>query len=29
MSQENVDFVRQSIRRFAERDFEGLPGLQP
>jgi ketosteroid isomerase-like protein len=24
MSQENVDFVRQSIRRFAERDFEGL-----
>jgi len=24
MSQENVDLIRQSIRRFAELDFEGL-----
>jgi ketosteroid isomerase-like protein len=24
MSQENVEFIRQSIRRFADRDFEGL-----
>jgi ketosteroid isomerase-like protein len=24
MSQENVEFIRQSIRRFAELDFEGL-----
>jgi ketosteroid isomerase-like protein len=24
MSQENVEFIRQSVRRFADRDFEGL-----
>jgi len=24
MSEENVEFIRQSIRRFAELDFEGL-----